>query len=96
MAPNEDECALSFQEILPTRPVHLYFPCLLSEFRDQHVVWEEILPDAPKPRLSPLLYAMYLWPLQRVKQHTGGTLFVRAPFSYEKQTQRKESERTNV
>ena len=94
VAPHEDECALSLQEILPTHPTHSYFPCLLTEFRNHQVAWEEILPDAPRSRLAPLQYSIYLWPLQRVKQHIGGTLFVRTPFSSEKQTRGREPERT--
>ncbi len=90
VAPDEDECALSLPEILPTRPAHSYFPCLLTEFRNYQVAWEEILPDAPRSHLSPLHYRMYLWPLRRVKQHTGGMLLVRTPFSHERPIQSKE------
>jgi hypothetical protein len=88
--PNDDECACSLQDMLPTRPAHSYLPCLLTEFRDQQIAWEDILPDAPRSRQSFLCASMYLWPLQYVKQHVGGTVFVRTPFAHEKATQSKE------
>ena len=79
--PDEDECGRPLQEVLSAHPLHAYFPCLLTEFRDHRVTWEEILPDAPRSRLSPLQYSIYVWPLKRIKQHAGGTLFVRTAFS---------------
>jgi hypothetical protein len=82
-APNENECARPLEDMLLTHPVHSFLPCLLTEFRDQEVPWEAILPDAPASHPSPLHYRMYLWPLRRVKQHRGGTLFVRTSFSHE-------------
>ena len=58
--PNEDECACALEQLLPAHALQLYLPCLLTEFRDHQVAWEEILPDAPRSRLSPLQYKMYV------------------------------------
>ena len=70
-APQPQECVMPLQRI-SSIPLHSFFSCILSEFRDSSVAWEEIDPFAPLERANPFKLDIYVWPLRVVTQHGGG------------------------
>lgn len=82
-APKPMECAQPLGSLGEESLLRPYFCCVHSEFRDEHVAWEEVVPfDGPRRRSgrSPLKMEVYAWPLQAVRHDGPHTLLVRTPF----------------
>lgn len=77
-APRMQECVMPLQEV-SSIPLHSFFSCILSEFRDSSVAWEEIDPFAPPEKANPLKLDIYVWPLRIVTLHGAGKVLVRTP-----------------
>lgn len=59
------------------------FPCVLSEFRDARVAWQEVVTfDTARVGMarSPLKLAIYVWPLRVERRSGGNTLLRRSSF----------------
>ena len=78
-APRPQECAIPLQAAMSSMALSSFFSCILSEFRDSSVSWEEIDPFMPPGRTSPLKFDIYVWPLRITKQHGAGKVLVRMP-----------------
>lgn len=83
-APETNECAqplLAVGEYVLLQP---FFSCILSEFRDSHVAWQEVVPPEETPAKTarnPLKLEVYVWPLQVAMRAGGSTLLVRSSFA---------------
>jgi hypothetical protein len=78
------ECAQPLQALSDQSPIRPFFSCVLTEFRDSHVTWQEVVPfDGPYSRTAhnPLKLEVYAWPLQVVRQDGQNTLLMRAPLA---------------
>lgn len=72
--PPSGECAMPLAAVGCHRPLQPFLSSIVSEFRDHHITWEEIItPD----RTSPLRLDVYVWPLVVVRQSGAGKLLVR-------------------
>jgi hypothetical protein len=82
-APETRECAQPLQAIGEHVLIQPFFSCILSEFRDSHVLWQEVVPEETpeKTTRNPLKLEMYVWPLQVTRRAGGSTLLVRSPFA---------------
>jgi len=78
-APQPQECVMPLQAAIQPIALSSFFSCILSEFRDSSVSWEEIDPFAPLGRTSSLKFDIYVWPLRMTKQHGAGKMLVRTP-----------------
>jgi hypothetical protein len=77
-APQPQECAQPLQAAMPSIALSSFCSCILSEFRDSSVSWEEIDPFVPLGRTNPLKFSIYVWPL-RISTHGAGKVLVRTP-----------------
>jgi hypothetical protein len=77
-APLIQECAMPLRRV-SSLPLHSFFSCILSEFRDSSVSWEEIDPFAPMGRTNPFKLDIYVWPLRMETMHGAGKVLTRAP-----------------
>lgn len=83
-APLKDECAQPLRGVDEGTMLSPYFTCVLSEFRDSHVAWQEVVPfDGSRVRMmrNPLKLDVYLWPLRVVRQSGRNTLLIRTSFA---------------
>ena len=80
-APQPEQCVrpLSlFPEQVPARP---FFSCILSEFRDPEIAWEEVMPVINTRHKNPLRLDVYIWPLARAVEQRSGKLYARTSFA---------------
>jgi hypothetical protein len=80
-APRPEQCVRSlrlFPEQVPARP---FFSCILSEFRDPEVPWEEVMPMIGAGHKNPLRLDVYVWPLALSQEQGSGKLYVRTSFA---------------
>ena len=78
--PDWKECAVPLRQLRAQDPLGAFFPCVLTEFRNRSVTWDEVVPVKRSMPRNPLNLEVYLWPLLLIKQHHGGKLLLRAPF----------------
>ncbi len=79
--PEQEQCVRPlrlFPEQVPARP---FFSCILSEFRDSRVSWEEVMPVIGARHKNPLRMDVYVWPLVLSVQQGSGKLYVRTSFA---------------
>lgn len=74
--PCPGECVRSMSSLSSTERAGKRFSCVLSEFRDAHVEWDEIDPElcgtkAPK---NPTKVEVYVWPMTFTEHHAGKVL----------------------
>ncbi len=80
--PQPQECAIPLREAFSVS-LSSFFSCILSEFRDTSVAWEEIDPFASLERTNPFKLGIYVWPLRIITHHRAGKVLVRTPFQIE-------------
>lgn len=78
--PSPNECAIPLRLFSPHLPLQPFFSSLLSEFRDPHLQWHDVIPLLDNTSKSPLQLDIYLWPLVEVFHHGSGQLLQRRPF----------------
>ena len=78
--PDWKECAIPLRQFRAQDPLGAFFPCVLTEFRNRSVTWDEVVLASRPMQRNPLKLEVYLWPLLLSKQHRGGKLLVRSPF----------------
>lgn len=81
-APNQSECLLPLRLFQGSGPLGAFLPCVLADFRQPGLTWEEVVPTAGERggEELPLAVEVYIWPMQIVKRSSGNTLLVRHPF----------------
>ena len=79
--PPIDECVTPLRLFKSHLPLHPFFSCILSEFRDSNVEWNDVMPLIGKSSPNPLRMDVYVWSLIEVMQHGGGMLLVRRAFT---------------
>lgn len=76
--PEAGEYALPLRLLGPQYHLQPYFSCLVSEFRNSSLSWEEIVPEELPAKTQFLTLDVYIWPLVLSHQQAGGKLFVRS------------------
>lgn len=80
-SPLANECARPLQALSEHDSLNPFFSCVLSEFRDARVTWQEVVPfdeSHTKMTRNPLKLEIFVWPLQVVKQSGRSTLLLRS------------------
>lgn len=83
-APETNECAQSLRALGEHVLLRPFFSCILSEFRDSHVAWQEVVLSEETPAKTtrnPLKLEVYVWPLQIAMRAGKSTLLVRSSFA---------------
>ncbi len=76
-APQPGEYAMPFASLPTSRPTQNFFSCLVSDFRDKNVSWEEILPTLEAGKFNGIQLAVYVWPLIIIEQQSNRKLLMR-------------------
>lgn len=76
-APTAGEYALPLEKLNATLPTRRLFSCVVSEFRDGEVCWDDILPDLSSGKGSAIKMTVYVWPMVICERRSGGKLLVR-------------------
>lgn len=79
--PPREECVTPLRSFQRHVPAHPFFSCILSEFRDPSVTWNEVVPFIGKRMPNPLRLDVYVWPLIEAAQHGSGKLLARRAFT---------------
>lgn len=79
-APSQQECIVPLRQWIAHGPLHAFFSCILSEFRDTSLTWEDLLPEVGVPSRSILRLEVYLWPMIIEEQRGSGKVLARTPF----------------
>jgi hypothetical protein len=74
IAPQAGEFAIPFATLEPSLRVKERFSCLVSEFRDSHIEWKEIVPSQELKESSAVRLELYVWPLRVIERHSGAKL----------------------
>lgn len=74
--PQTGECAVPFATSDASRRAGQRFSCLVSEFRDSQIKWEEILPSQERKCSAAMRLELYVWPLMVIERHGGGKLLL--------------------
>jgi hypothetical protein len=78
--PIQEECAQPLTQLSEQAVLHPFFACLLTEFRDSTISWDEVMSSSNAPSRSNFLTLdLYLWPLLR-SPHPTGQLLTHMPF----------------
>ncbi len=78
--PDTTICVAPLRTLQSHHPVGQCFACILTEFRDQQVTWQEIAPTLAGSQRQPFLLDVYVWPML-VEHKPGGSKFlIRHPF----------------
>jgi hypothetical protein len=80
--PPTDECVIPLRLFQHHRPLHPFFSSLLSEFRDPHLPWQDVIPLLGNKGAPPLQLDVYVWPLVEVFHHGSGRLLQRQSFTH--------------
>ncbi len=84
-SPLPGECAIPLNQLDDTIPFRPFFSCLVTEFRSNQVLWDEIVPGSGRPKTSALRLDLYLWPMITDYRHATAKLLVRSPLFEEEQ-----------
>jgi len=71
-APQAGDCARPLKSLPVEQPLGQFFSCIASEFRDDQVEWDEIMPIVQVNKASPIRLDVYVWPLIICEQHSNG------------------------
>ncbi len=79
--PDSRICVSPLRTLQSNYSVRQFFACVLTEFRDQQVTWQEIVPTLTSSKSRALRLDVYVWPM--IVEHTSSRskLLVRYPFS---------------
>ncbi len=86
--PQMEECATPLRLLKGGFPIRRYFSCIVTDFQDQRVKWEDILPILRDRIPTALRMELYIWPMIIEEKRRAGTLLRRAPLALFMQAQR--------
>jgi hypothetical protein len=78
--PDAKICVAPLRTLQSNSPVRQYFVCVLTEFRDHQVTWQEIVPALLSSRSQALHLDVYVWPMIVEHKLSGSKLLIRHPF----------------
>jgi hypothetical protein len=76
-APKTGEFAMPLDDLNANRPLRQFFSCVVSEFRDARVNWDEVMPVLRPGRVDALKMEVYAWPMVICERRRGGKLLLR-------------------
>lgn len=75
--PAEGDYAIPLRSVSQPFPLQHYYKSFVSEFGNDQVDWEEIMPDIHSTQARPIRIELYVWPLIISKRISSGELLVR-------------------
>lgn len=75
--PNATLCLKPVHTVQTNQRVQTLFTGLATEFRDNQVRWEEVIPNANETSACAIQTTVYIWPLHVIEQRNGGSMMER-------------------
>jgi hypothetical protein len=75
--PPVGEVARLLKKVDISRSIEQLFSCFVSEFRDERVEWEEVMPVLQPGRKSAIQLDLYIWPMIIRERRSGGKIMQR-------------------
>lgn len=75
--PDPTSCIMPLRQVQRTQQVSMLFTALATEFRDDTVRWEEVMPALAEKQSRAIKPAVYVWPLCIREQCRSGVLLER-------------------
>lgn len=82
VAPLDEECVLPLRVLPWHRSLGAFFSCVLTEFRQAGVDWEDVIPGEQRDKEDPLWREVYVWPMLLAERRAENKLLVRQPFDF--------------
>lgn len=79
--PDSKECMMPLRKWTSREPVELFISSFLTEFRDNMITWNDVMPMLGVRKAEMLKFDIYIWPMVTVQQHGGGKQFKRIAFA---------------
>ena len=79
-SPDPNECVTPLREWKNRGPLSPFFSSILSEFREETLSWDDVMPVVGVQRPEALKLDIYVWPLVIAEQHGSGKLLLRRAF----------------
>jgi hypothetical protein len=80
-APRDGEVAVPLRSLNGFSPLRQFFACIVSEFRDTQMEWDEVMPTLRRRKKDTIRMELYVWPMVMGEQHCGGRLLHRHSLS---------------
>ncbi len=80
-APQTGEIAVPLRSLSGSYPLQQFFACVVSEFRNTHVEWDDVMPVLRTDRVEAIRMDLYVWPMIIREQHRGGRILYRHALS---------------
>ncbi|NWJ94205.1 MAG: hypothetical protein HXX20_00315 [Chloroflexi bacterium] len=78
--PEPNECAIPLRSFKLNGSVRNFFSCVTSEFRDEKVEWDEVMPFLQATKPDAVRVEIYVWPMVIYQQHSNGKILCRGTF----------------
>jgi hypothetical protein len=76
-APQDGEVAVPVRSLSASYSIRQFFSCIVSEFRDTQVEWDEVMPGLRTGKMDAIRMEVYLWPMTMDLRHGGGKVLCR-------------------
>jgi hypothetical protein len=76
-SPKIEECGMPLKRLTPFRSMQNLFSCIVSDFRDEKVEWDEIMPVMREKESTAIRLDVWVWPLVISEQWSTHKLLVR-------------------
>jgi hypothetical protein len=83
--PDSSICVSPLRTLQNNYSVRQFFACVLTEFRDHRVTWQEIVPTSDTSKNQAFRLDVYVWPMIVAYKQSGSKLLVRHPFKQDKE-----------
>jgi len=83
--PESGTCVLPLRALSGIHPLQQFFACVLTEFRDHRVTWQEIVPTLNTGKNQAFRLDVYVWPMIVAYKPSGSKLLIRQPFKQDKE-----------
>jgi hypothetical protein len=78
--PDLKECVTPLRNWKRYGPLELFYSCILAEFREGTLSWDEVLPEVGTKKEEALKLDVYVWPMVMAERHGRGKLLLRRAF----------------
>lgn len=72
-SPKSGECAIPLRHLNTSQSIQNFFSCIVSDFRDLQVSWEETQPILTPNKTPALRHELFVWPMI-IERHGSGKL----------------------
>lgn len=79
--PDLKECVTPLRNWKSYRQLEPFYSCILSEFREGTLSWDEVMPTVGTKKAEALKLDVYVWPMMMAEQNGRGKVLLRRAFA---------------